>query len=95
MKSIMQDEKVCFITEGTQNLHKHHVYFGSGQRKISEDNGFWCYLTGYLHNQSEVGVHGRDGHQLDLFLKKCCQTAYEETGTRERFMQIVGRNYLD
>lgn len=95
MKSIMQDERKCFISGCEQNLHKHHVYHGTAQRKISEDNGFWCYLTGALHNQSTEGVHCRDGHELDLALKEKCQEIFEETHTRSEFMSIVGRNYLD
>lgn len=39
-KSIMQDEKVCYITGRTDHLHKHHI-FGGGRRKISEKWGLW------------------------------------------------------
>lgn len=94
-KSILQSEKECYITGQRNNLHKHHIYFGNPGRKISEDNGFWCYLAGRLHNQSQHGVHGRDGHELDLMLKRHCQMAYEKTHSREEFMQLIGRNYLD
>ena len=94
-KSILQDEKKCYITGQTNNLHKHHIYFGNPLRKISEKNGFWVYLAGRLHNQSEDGVHGKNGHDLDLMLKRHCQMKYEETHTREEFMKLIGRNYLD
>ena len=63
-------------------------------RQISEDNGFWVYLTGYLHNQSNIAVHGKDGHDLDLMLKQHCQMKYEETHSRKEFMQLIGKNYL-
>lgn len=93
-KSIMQTEKECYITGSTYNLHKHHVYFGNPLRKISEENGFWVYLTGALHNQSNQGVHGKCGHALDLKLKQDCQRKFEETHSREAFMELIGRNYL-
>ena len=93
-KSILQTEKVCYITGQTNNLHKHHIFFGNPNRKISEDNGFWVYLAGYLHNQSSIGVHGKDGRELDLMLKQHCQRKYEETHTREEFMKLIGKNYL-
>lgn len=44
--------------------------------------------------QRNVGVHGRDGHKVDLRLKQDCQRKFEETHTREEFMAIIGRNYL-
>ena len=93
-KSILQSEKQCYITGSTYNLHKHHIYAG-GRRRISEENGFWVYLRGDLHNQSNIGVHGKDGHELDLTLKRVCQRAYEETHSREEFMKLIGKNYLD
>jgi hypothetical protein len=93
-KSIMQSEKVCYITGQTNNLHKHHIYYGNPWRKISEDNGFWVYLCGRLHNQSDDGVHCINGHELDLMLKQHCQMKFEETHSREEFMRLIGRNYL-
>ena len=93
-KSILQTEKECYITGSTYNLHKHHIYFGNPGRKISEKNGFWVYLTGALHNQSNDGVHGKNGHELDLKLKRDCQRKFEETHSREDFMKLIGRNYL-
>ena len=93
-KSVLQTEKECYITGSTYNLHRHHIYFGNPWRKISEDHGFWVYLTGALHNQSNEGVHGKNGHALDLKLKQDCQRKFEETHSREEFMAIIGKNYL-
>lgn len=93
-KSILQDEKKCYITGSTVNLHRHHIYAG-GRRKISEREGFWVYLVGWLHNQSNQGVHGKDGHELDIKLKQDCQRAYEQTHTRDEFMALIGKNYLE
>ena len=53
------------------------------------------WLCGRLHNQSEDGVHGKNGHELDLMLKRHCQMKYEETHSREEFMALIGKNYLD
>ena len=94
MKSILQSEKVCYLTGSTYNLHRHHIYAGS-RRPISEREGFWVWLTGYYHNQSNAGVHGKDGHELDWKLKQDCQRKYEETHSREEFMWLIGKNYLD
>ena len=94
-KSIMQQEKRCYMTGyAGPSLHKHHIFFGSGQREISERCGFWVYLRHDWH-EAEYGVHGRDGHELDLRLKRVCQRKFEETHSREEFMALIGRNYLD
>ena len=94
MQSILQDKQECYITGQTNGLHKHHIYFGYPWRRISEENGFWVYLAPYLHNQSNIGVHGKDGRELDLMLKRRCQEKFEETHSREEFMKLIGKNYL-
>lgn len=94
VKSILQDEKKCYITGQTNNLHLHHIYRGVN-RKISDKLGFVVYLAGWLHNQSDEGVHGKNGKELDLMLKRHCQMKFEESHSREEFMAIIGRNYLD
>ena len=94
MKSILQDNKRCYITGGKCNLQKHHIYFGPN-RKISEDNGFWVWLSMELHTGSSMAVHGNNGHDLDMQLKQDCQRKFEETHSREEFVRLIGRNYLD
>ena len=94
MKSILQDEKRCYITGQTYDLYRHHIFAG-GRRKISEREGFTVYLASWLHNQSENGVHGKNGHELDLKLKQDCQRAYEQNHSREDWMKLMGKNYLD
>ena len=90
--SILQRDKVCYISGTERNLHLHHIYFGTGLRKISDENGFWCYLTLEYHNGSNKGVHFN--RELDLYLKRECQKKFEETHTREEFMKLIGKNYL-
>lgn len=87
-------KKECYITGAEWNLHKHHIYYGHGRRDISDLWGFWVWLRGDYHNQSEYGVHGRDGHLLDLQLKQDCQRKFEEYYSRDSFRRIVGKSYL-
>lgn len=91
-ESIMQNEKKCYLTGRTDNLHKHHIYEGVGRRKLSEKYGCWVWLTGEWHNQSNHGVHFN--RPLDLLLKCKCQKRFEETHSRTEFIQIFGRSYL-
>lgn len=91
--SIIQKEKECYFCKTTQGLHLHHIYHSTALRKVSDANGFTCYLCGYHHNLSSNGVHANK--QLDLELKRICQKAYEKTHTREEFMALIGKNYLE
>lgn len=93
MDSILQDTRECYITGDTVGLHKHHIYFGSPNRRISEAHGFWVWLRWDWHNGADYGVHFN--HILDLRLKQVCQERFEQTHTRDEFMALIGRNYLD
>jgi len=90
--SILQDTKECYVTSRTDNLNCHHIYFGKN-RKISDENGFWVWLTAEYHNQnSKIDVH--HNKKLDFKLKRECQAKYEETHSREDFIKLIGKNYL-
>jgi len=91
MKSILQNEKRCYVTGAHAPLHKHHIY-GGGNRLISEKNGFYVWLIPEWHNMSNHGVHF--DHEFDLRLKKECQKRFEEKHTRDEFIALIGRNYL-
>lgn len=91
MKSILQDEKVCYVTGSVCDLHEHHIFFGKN-RRISEENGFKVWLRSDWHNMSSHGVHSNP--DLDLRLKQDCQRKFEETHTRDEFMKLIGKNYL-
>lgn len=93
MKSILQTQKECFVTHATQGLHKHHIYPGYGTRQICEREGFYIWLKPELHNMSNNGIHFNK--VFDLRVKKLCQIEYEKTHTRQEFMALIGRNYLD
>ena len=93
MDSILQgDTRECYLTGAADGLHRHHIYFGNPNRKISEANGFLVWLRWDWHNGAEYGVHfNRD---LDLKLKRECQEKYEETHSREEFRKLIGKSYL-
>ena len=94
--SVLQGkEKRCYITGRTDGLHKHHVFYGTSNRAVSDKYGFWVWLIPELHNMSDNGVHGKEGHELDIELKQACQRAVEADGhTREDFRALIGKSYL-
>ena len=94
MKSILQNKKESYISGSTYNLEEHHIFFGTANRKISEKQGFKVWLTSEEH-RGTYGVHGKYGRDLDIKLKRDAQRKYEETHTREDFIKLIGKNYLD
>ena len=94
MKSIIQTKKKCFICSKQYGLHDHHIYFGVARRPIREKNGFKVWLC-QEHHEGTYGVHGSKGHDLDIYLKQVCQKKYEETHTRDEFINLIGRSYVE
>lgn len=92
MKSIMQDNKECYVCKKTQNLHLHHIFFGKN-RQISDKNGFVCYLC-YEHHEGNQGVHSKNGTNLDNYLKRTCQEKFERLNSREEFRRLIGKSYI-
>lgn len=90
MKSILSNEKRCFVCERTP-VQQHHIFNGWANRKWSERYGCWCYLC-LEHHTGKSGVH--EEIELDLKLKRLCQAKFEETHSREEFRSIFGKSYL-
>ena len=90
--SLISKSKCCYVCGTTQNIHLHHIYMGAN-RNNSDKIGAWVYLCANHHNGSSAGVHYN--HKLDQELKMKAQEEYEKTHSREEFMKIIKRNYLD
>lgn len=91
--SIIDNKHRCMVCGTIFNLHKHHVFYGTGNRKLSDADGLWVYLCARHHNLSDEGVHFNV--ELDHRLKTLGQRMYEKTHTREEFIARYGKNYID
>lgn len=93
MKSIIHDEEQCFMCGTTLNLHSHHIFGGTANRRLSEKYGLKITLCARHHNMSDEGIHfNRD---FDLAMKELAQRKFEEKiGSRETFRDIFGKSYL-
>lgn len=92
-KSILSNERCCYVCKTTIGLHRHHIFYGKGKRDLSEKYGCWVYLCAPHHNGSNAGVHFNK--ILDLELKKICQAAWENKfGTRADFINTFIKSYL-
>lgn len=92
-KSILSNDKKCYVCEYPYDLHRHHIFYGNANRRISEREGCWCYLCAVHHNMSKYGIHFN--RELDLKVKKECQEKWEKlNGGREQFIKTFGKSYL-
>ena len=92
MKSIMQDEKVCYISGSPIDLEAHHI-FGGPNRKLSEQYGLKVWLRHDLHNEPPYGAH--HCRRTNRMLQQAGQRAFQAKYPDLDFVKIFGRNYLD
>ena len=87
-KSIVQREKECYICRylaGEQEyygelpstgLHRHHIMFGTANRKKSERYGLWIYLCVAHHEYGPDAVHSN--RDVRIFLCQIGQQVFEQ-----------------
>jgi hypothetical protein len=44
------------IIDGTPNVHRHHIFEGTADRKLSDEDGLWVPLS-YEHHEGNMSVH--------------------------------------
>ncbi|MCM1191994.1 MAG: phosphoenolpyruvate carboxykinase [Butyrivibrio sp.] len=92
--ALTDDLQHCYIT-GSCNVAIHHVFPGTGRRKLCEKYGFIVPLEPALHNMSGASVHSNPNTGLDLQLKQECQRYFEiHNGSRKEFIEVFGKSYL-
>lgn len=93
MKSVLHHRKECWVCGSTYNIHVHHVFYGTANRKNSDSLGLTVNLCYDHHNGSKEGVHF--DKNLDSHLKKFAQEYYEKNiGSRDDFRKVFGKSYL-
>jgi hypothetical protein len=93
-KSIISNERACYICKTTLNLHRHHCIYGTANRKKAEADGLWVYLCQEHHEGPVNGVHGRN-KELDKYLHQVAQRAYEAKKGHEAYMKRYRLNWLE
>lgn len=93
-KSILQDEKKCYICGCYNFLEEHHIFGGNPNRKTSEQFGLKVYLCHYCHNEPPNGVH--HNAQVNQLLKSEAQQAamLYYGWSKDDFRRIFGKNYV-
>lgn len=93
MKSIIQSNKYCYLCGRQTGLHLHHCFYGKN-RKTADKYGLTVYLC-QEHHEGANGVHGKNGHALDMAIKANAQRVFELSYSRAKFLEVFGRNYIE
>lgn len=95
MNSIVCDKKECFRCHTKNGLHKHHIFFGTANRKKSDKDGCWIWLCGIHHNLSNAGIHF--DKSFDLEVKQLTERKWLEYYDEDidSFIKRYGKNYIE
>ena len=91
--SVLQDGEYCYLSQRTDNLDPHHIFFGS-DRNMSEKYGLWVWLNHDYHFADSPNKTPHNDRETDLFLKRIAQMKFESEYGHEEFMRVFGWNYL-
>lgn len=68
----------------------HHIVSGNGKRRQHESVESVIALC-YIHHHGTFGVHGREGRELNITLKRKLQNKYKNQGyEKEEIREMMG-----
>ena len=84
---LTNDLEHCIICKQSP-VDMHEIYAGA-KRQMSMKNGF-CVPLCRMHH-----IIVTNNNVADVYFREECQRKFEEEHTREEFIKLVGRNYLE
>lgn len=98
-KSIMQRKGtgICYLCAKLnqdfrfKDLEEHHVMYGSGMRKLSEQYGLKVYLCIYHHRYGPEAVH--NNKEIRIMLCKEAKEAFEHHYPGKSWVETFGKDY--
>ena len=85
---------ICYLCGKHGYTHEHHIFFGKGNRRNSEEYGLKVYLCVECHETGPEAVHTCE--RTRRYLEKIAQKEFEKKiGSREEFGKAFGENYLE
>lgn len=97
-----KERKTCFLCGRTAYTERHHIFGGTANRRLSEQDGLVVDLCPDCHNRPPNGVHfNKDNmHRLHVHgqriweMGKIVNDGLTDEQAREAFIKRYGRNYL-
>ncbi len=83
---LTKDLDHCWLC-GKSPVDIHEIY-GGANRKTSMQNGFCIPLCREHHEVITIK------NTFSIYIKEFCQQKFEETHSRNEFMNLIGKNYL-
>lgn len=89
---VPETEANSFVSGRTNSIEFHHI-FGKTKyyKKLSEQYGFWVWLTLEEHDKLH---HTAAGVAYNKTLKQQCQELFEMEHSRSMFIRLFGKSYL-
>lgn len=86
---------LCELCGRYADLERHHVFFGTANRRKSEKYGLTAYLCHDCHNEPPYGVHhNREANRM--LQAKFQQKWMDDHGKNvDDFIVEFGRNYIE
>lgn len=88
------------MIDGTPNVHRHHIFEGTANRRLSDEDGLWVPLS-YEHHEGKMSVHMNKEMSTLMHIigqlaweKQCVAGGESEENARELFRKRYGRSYL-
>lgn len=91
MRSIISNEKKCYLCGSVRWLELHHI-FNASYRNKSTKYGLVVYLCHHCHNEPPLGVH--HNKERNTYLKQIGQQAFIKHYPNKDFLKEFGKNYL-
>lgn len=97
-----KERKTCFLCGRTAYTERHHIFSGTANRKLSEEDGLVVDLCHSCHNEPPNGVHfnKENMHRLHVHgqriweMGKIVNDGMTDEQAREAFIKRYGRSYL-
>ena len=88
------DSTRCAVCGKEHGLHKHHVFYGTANRQLSEEDGMVVYLCPDCHEHGARAVHRN--HETDVALKQAAQRVWmaDREADEDAFRARYGRSWL-
>ena len=91
MKSIIQQNKECYLCGRKTNLECHHVLGGVANRRLSTKYGLTVFLCADCHRGTDGAQYNKE---LNFQLKRDAQMAFEELYGHDKWMETFRKNYI-